>query len=70
VDSLEAGVTKSRRIYAPDRCRHQQEAPRRVLATLAAFLHFLIVFLQRGWRCGGVYSFHALRRCWGVAGGR
>ena len=68
MDSLGVGAVKIGRISVPDHCRRRQEAPKRLLATLAVFLRFFVGFLRRGRLWGGMCLFHVLRCCWGVAG--
>ena len=49
LDSLGVGAVEIGRNYAPDRRQHRQEAPKRIPATVAAFLHFFLqVFAARG----------------------
>jgi len=43
------------RIIAPDHRRNRQEAPKRILATPAAFLRLSVGFLQRVGVWGGLY---------------
>ena len=57
LDSLGVGAIESGRIIAPDHRQHRQEAPKRNLATLAAFLRFLDGFLWNGGVGGCLYSF-------------
>jgi hypothetical protein len=53
LDSLGVNTIEIRRIYAPNRRQRRQEAPKRILATLAVFLCFPLGYLQRGgvWGC-------------------
>ena len=60
MDSLGAGVIKTGRIYAPNCCRHCQEAPKRIPATPAVFLRFFVCFLWRGGVWGGLGSFQVV----------
>ena len=70
MDSLGAGVIKTGRIYAPNCCRHCQEAPKRILAMPAVFLHFFVNFLQREGVWGGLSLFHRVHCCWGALEGK
>ena len=55
-DSLGVGAIKIGRIFAPDRRRHRQEAPKRFLATPASFPCFLCRF-SAAWGGLGLYLF-------------
>jgi len=46
MDSLGVGAVEIGRIIAPDHHQRRQEAPKRIPATLAAFLHFFTGYLQ------------------------
>jgi len=64
LDSLRVGAVEIGRIIAPDRRQHRQEAPKRILATLAWFFGFLVGLMWRGGVVGCLYSFQTLRRVW------
>jgi hypothetical protein len=64
------GAVEIGRKFAPDHHRRHQEAPKRVLATPAAFLRFLVETLRRRRRWGGLCSFQATRCRWVAAGAR
>ena len=53
------------RMVAPDHRWHRQEAPKRILATPAAFLRLSLGFLQCMGVWGGLYSFQVTRCGWG-----
>jgi len=60
------GAVEIGRIIAPDHRQRRQEAPKRIPATLAAFLRFLVHFLLRGgvWDC--LYVSQKLPSGWGA----
>jgi len=61
-------VVEIGRNYAPDHRLRRQEAPKRVLATPAAFLHLVVAIPWQGRRWGGVCSFQVARCCCGLQG--
>jgi hypothetical protein len=65
LDSLGVGAVEIGRKYAPDHDRRHQEAPKRVLATPAAFL----LFLSKSCGVGGVEVVFVRPRWRSVAGG-
>jgi hypothetical protein len=66
LDSLGVSAIEIGCNYAPDRCQCRQEAPKRILAMLAVFLHFFIIFLRREGVGGGLCSFQVLFCGWGT----
>ena len=66
LDSLGIVAVKIGRNYAPDRRQHRQEAPKRIPATPAAFLRFLVHFLRRGGVWDRLYSSQTLPSGWGT----
>ena len=66
MDSLGVGAVKIGRMIAPGRRQRRQEAPKRILATLAVFLRFPPGFLQRRGGWGGIHPFHVLCCGWGA----
>ena len=64
-DSLWFSAIKIGCIIAPDHCQRRQEAPKRIPATLAAFLCLPVHFLRRGGVWGRIYSSQILRCGWG-----
>src|SRR5580693_2267552 len=66
VDSLGGSAIEIRHIFTPDHHRHCQEVPKCILATLAAFLLFVVHSLQSGGVWGPLCSFQVLRCDWGA----
>ena len=69
VDSMGFGAVEIGRIIAPDHRRRHQEAPKRCLATPAAFLRSWFGFLWREGGWGSLWLFQVVRcRCRAVKG--
>ena len=64
MDSMGVGAVEIGRIITPDHRRRHQEAPKRCLATPAAFLRFWFGFLRREGGWGSLWLFQVVHcRC-------